>query len=292
MAAFNLWLIGGRETVQGHFLSVAVSGYDNGVGLIMVLLSAKPKARQQHGCWYLIYLSAIVSSWLVMRGLMLNAQQAAWQTGRVPASNNNVLEGNLERHGTMHSICAQQQCNIWKEMLQTFFAKGPAMQGNYRLSDVFQPPACTRHSEATEAWRRATLRSEAISGFLEAAGATSPKGKSWETLRKGWHWKPSSSRPSKDVHNVTMPGKWMQSIAWAHQDASPRLGSIQHIFLKPCPLKRVVYVVKFELMPLELLHWVEVLGAVFLSWSREAQVACRRRQQVNAQQAAIIFEKQ
>ena len=36
-----------------------------------------------------------------------------------------------------------------------------------------------------QAWRRATLRSEAISGFLEAADATSPKGKSWETLRKG-----------------------------------------------------------------------------------------------------------
>ena len=26
---------------------------------------------------------------------------------------------------------------------------------------------------------------EAIRGFLEAAGATSPKGKTWETLRKG-----------------------------------------------------------------------------------------------------------
>ena len=36
-----------------------------------------------------------------------------------------------------------------------------------------------------QAWRRATFRSEAIRGFLEAAGATSPKGKSWETLRKG-----------------------------------------------------------------------------------------------------------
>ena len=32
-----------------------------------------------------------------------------------------------------------------------------------------------------QAWRRATLRSEAIRGFLEAAGATSPKGKT----RKG-----------------------------------------------------------------------------------------------------------
>ena len=36
-----------------------------------------------------------------------------------------------------------------------------------------------RHGDAQ------TLRSEAIRGFLEAAGATSPKGKSWETLRKG-----------------------------------------------------------------------------------------------------------
>ena len=36
-----------------------------------------------------------------------------------------------------------------------------------------------------QAWRRATLRSEAIRGFLEAADANSPKGKSWETLRKG-----------------------------------------------------------------------------------------------------------
>eukprot|EP00434_Breviolum_minutum_P017529 symbB.v1.2.015471.t1/scaffold1156.1/size134879/1 len=134
------------------------------------------------------------------------------------------------------------------------------------------------------AWRHATLRSEAIRGFLEASECSRSRELKTQVLGAVFlSWSREAQvacrrRQQVNAQQELVPSFLLATTLAAWRRATLRSEAIRG-FLEASECSR-----SRELK-------TQVLGAVFLSWSREAQVACRRRQQVNAQQAAIIFFK-